>query len=174
MPRKPNVDVTERALAVPDDIWNDPRYRARLENPFGEASAPIELKDRSRRARWFNAAIMEDKIWRAKRKGWDQVREADVVDLEQIGGYSKSPDGFITRGERGREVLMSIPKVVYEAIEKAKVAYNNRNMGDPGKSKAEIVEAAGQQRGDQAAEFLSRALVDVRDTYERVQRSDEV
>ena len=173
MPRK-RVDVTERALTVPADIWNDPRYRGRIENPFGEPSTPIELKDKSKRPRWFNGAIMTDKIWRAKAKGWDPIRPEDVVDLDQIGSFTKSPDGFITRGERGQEVLMAIPHVVYVEIEKAKTAYNNRNMGSATKTKNEIVNAASAQHGDQAATFLSKAIVNVEDSYERVERRDEV
>lgn len=171
MPRK-KATVTERALSVPADILNDPRYRARIENPFGEPSAPIELRDKSRRPRWFNADIMTDKIWRAKAKGWDGVKPEDVVDLDQVGHYVLSPDGYIARGERGKEILMSIPRSAYEAIEKAKAAYNLRNMGSASKTKNEVVEAAGQQLGDQAATFLSRSHVNVTDSYERVQKSD--
>lgn len=173
MSRK-RVDVTERALTVPADILSDPRYRARIANPFGEPSTPIALKDQTKRPRWFNAAIMTDKIWRAKAKGWDPIRPEDVVDLDQIGSYTKSPDGFVTRGERGQEVLMAIPASVYSEIERAKTAYNNRNMGSMSKTKNEIVSAAAAQHGDQAATFLSKSIVNVEDSYERVERRDEV
>lgn len=170
MAKKPKV--TDRALTVPADLLTDPRIRARLENPYGEPSAPIRLKDPSLRPRWFNADIMTDKIWRAKAKGWNGVRPEDVVDLDQVGHYVVSAEGFIARGERGKEILMSMPQAAYAAIEKAKAAYNMRNMGSVSKTKNELLEAAGQQLGDEAATFLSKSHVTIQDSYERVQRSD--
>ena len=180
MPRKRKVEVAERALQVPEDILNDPRYKGRLANPFGEPSSPINLRNTSMMPRWFNAAIVSDKVWRAKAKGWDPVRECDLVDPQQVGLYTTSPEGYVTRGERGQEVLMQIPKQVYQAIEKAKTAYNNRNMGSPMKTKNEVVEAASAQYGDEAADYLHRNLHEgrvgptggVTDSYERVERRE--
>lgn len=159
-PKRPRVSILER----------------RLQNPFGEPSAPIALRDSSRECRWFNAAVGADHIWRSKRKGWDQVKPDDVVDLEQIGGYSIDTSGFIVRGERGQEVLMSMPKDDRRAIEFAKARHNTKNMGNPVATKNEIVNAASSQLGDEAADFLHRAgkvSGQVRDSYERVQRVDE-
>lgn len=171
MPRgRPRITVTERGSQTTiDALAADPRYKARFENPFGEPSAPIALKDRGRECRWFNAVIATDHVWRAKRKGWDQVRPDDVVDLDQIGGYNVSPDGYITRGERGQEVLMSMPKDVRAAIQAAKTQANIRHMGNPNATKRNIVEAAGQQIGSQAADYLNSRIIptgDVTDTKE--------
>lgn len=171
MPRK-KATVTERALTVPPDLMDDPRIRARLENPYGEPSAPIALKDPRLRPRWFNADIMSDKIWRAKAKGWNGVRPEDVVDLDQVGHYIVSAEGYIARGERGKEILMAMPIEAYNAIEKAKSAYNMRNMGSMSKTKNEVIEAAGQKFGDEAATFLTKSHVNITDSYERVQRTD--
>ena len=178
MPKgRPRITVTERGSQTSlDAILSDPRYRARIDNPFGEPSAPIALKDDTRECRWFNAAIANDHIWRAKRKGWDQVRESDVVDLDQIGGYSVSPDGYITRGERGYEVLMSMPKEVRAAVQAAKVQQNIRNMGNPNAMKNEVVEAAGRQIGSEAADFLNARVGPVggvTDSYERIERVEQ-
>jgi hypothetical protein len=171
MPRK-KATVTDRALTVPPDLMSDPRIKARLENPYGEPSAPIQLKNPTMRPRWFNADIMTDKIWRAKAKGWNGVRPEDVTDLDQVGHYVVSAEGFIARGERGKEILMAMPKDAYDAIERAKAAYNIRNMGSMSKTKNEVIEAAGQKFGDEAATFLSKSHVNIQDSYERVQRSD--
>lgn len=157
---KPRISVLER----------------RLQNPFGEPSSPVHLKDGSLIARWFNAAIISDKIWRAKQKGWTPIRPEDVVDLDQIGGYTKSPDGFISRGDRGQEILMSMPREDFDQIQMAKTRHNNRNMGNPNAQKREIVEAAGKQLGDEAADFLSQRtgpMGGVMDSYERIERRDE-
>jgi hypothetical protein len=156
-----------------DVLLSDPRYKARIENPFGQPSAPIELKDASRECRWFNAAIQTDHIWRAKRKGWDQVRLSDVADPEQIGGYVLSTEGYITRGERGHEILMSMPKVVRAAVQAAKTDANRRHMGNPNAMKKEVVEAAGRAIGSEAADYLNRHIGPVggvNDTMERVER----
>lgn len=172
MPRKPRIEVTERSLQTGLDVLtSDPRYRARIENPFNAPSAPIALTDPTRECRWFNAAIGTDHVWRAKQKGWDQVRPTDVMDLEQIGGYNKSPEGYITRGERGQEVLMSMPKVVRAAIQVQKTRHNIATMGNPNAMKHDVVSAAGERYGEQAADYLTKH-VNVTDTLERVERVD--
>jgi hypothetical protein len=177
MPRKPRIAVTERGSQTSLKVLlSDPRYQARLNNPFNEPSAPILLKDETRECRWFNAAVATDHIWRAKRKGWDQVRETDVMDKEQIGGYNLSPDGYITRGERGHEVLMSMPKEVRFAVQTAKTRQNIANMGNPNAVKNEVVNAAGQQLGSEAADYLNARIGPVggvTDSYERVERQVE-
>jgi hypothetical protein len=173
MPRKPRVTVTERSLQTDLDVLlSDPRYKARIDNPFGQPSAPIELKDDTRECRWFNAAIQTDHIWRNKRKGWDQVRLEDVSDPEQIGGYILSPEGYVTRGERGQEILMSMPKVVRAAVQAAKTAANRRHMGNPNAMKNEVVEAAGRAIGAEAADYLNTHIGPtggVTDSYERIE-----
>lgn len=157
---KPRISVLER----------------RLQNPFGEPSSPVHLKEPGLIARWFNAAIIADKIWRAKQKGWTPVRPEDVVDLDQIGGYTKSPDGFIARGDRGQEVLMCMPREDFDQIQMAKTRHNNRNMGNPNRQKAELLEAAGKNLGSEAADFLNRRVGpvgDVTDSYERIERTGD-
>jgi hypothetical protein len=149
----------------------------RAKNPLGEPSAPIDLKDASMVCRWVNGAIAADKVWRAKNKGWEPVRPDEVVDLDQVGGYTKSPEGFITRGDRGQEVLMSMPREWRDKIQWAKTAANQKNMGDPQATKAEVVAAAGDRLGDQAADYLNRKIGivgGVHDQYERVQRIGDV
>lgn len=178
MPRKPRIEVTERNTQTTREaiIAADPRYLRRLQSPFNEPSAPIALKDDTRECRWFNAAIASDHVWRAKNKGWDQVRPEDVVDLEQIGGYNKSPEGYITRGERGQEVLMSMPSQVRSMIQMAKTRDNLSRMGSPAKTKADIVNAASQKLGDEAASYLNDRvgpIGGVTDSHEIVERTLE-
>lgn len=154
---KPRISVLER----------------RLQNPFGEPSAPVDLKDPSLVCRWFNGAIIADKIWRAKNKGWTPVRPDDVVDLDQIGGYTKSVEGFVTRGERGQEVLMAMPKDERDQIQMAKTRVNLANMGNPNRQKDEIANAAASHLGAEAADFIGKKLGPVggvTDSYERVER----
>jgi hypothetical protein len=174
MAKKLTDDVT------PAPALSDARIKVlerRLQNPLGESSAPIDLKDRSLVCRWFNAAISSDKVWRAKNKGWEPVRPEDLVDPDQVGGFTKSPEGYVTRGDRGQEILMQMPRTYREQIEVAKARANMKNMGDPVATKNEIVSAASDQLGDQGADFLNRnvgIVGGVRDQYERIQRQDGI
>jgi hypothetical protein len=177
MPRKITLD---KDTEIPGTEVLEPKAKARisvlerrLQNPFGEPSAPIELKDASRECRWFNAAIMTDKIWRAKAKGWDPVRPDDCVDLDQVAGYVKNAEGFVTRGDRGQELLMSMPKDWRRQIAIAKTRENNKNMGDSGKTKAEVVSAFAEKYGDEAGTTAERhvgPVGSVIDQFERVER----
>ena len=177
MGRKPRVDVIERS--VQSAVQLDPRYNKRLQHPFGAPSADVHLIDPSRSARWMNAAVGTDHIWRMKQNGWDQVTLSAVADPDQLGGYTIT-NGFVTRGERAQEVLMSMPKEIRALIADAKTAENNKNLRDPHRQKQEIVDAAGQQISAEAAEYLDANLEaghaapigSVRDGYERIERRE--
>lgn len=176
MPKaKDPVPTSDPSPAPPVPMPRIAVLERRLQNPFGEPSAPIDLKDSSLECRWFNAAIASDKVWRAKMKGWSPVTPDMLRDLDQVGGYVKSPDGFVTRGDRGQEVLMAMPKDWRREIQLAKTRENNRNMGNPNAMKQEIVSAAGDQLGDQAADFLQRRMgiigqvTDGREVVERIE-----
>ena len=158
--KKPRVSVLER----------------RLQNPFGEPSAPITFKEPGRVARWFNGAIITDKIWRAKYKGWTPVRPDDLADLDQIGGYGVSAAGEIVRGERGQEVLMWMPAEDYEQIQLAKTRVNFELMRDFDKQKQEMLAGAAAKFGSEAADYLNARVGpvgSVRDTREIIERRPE-
>ena len=170
-PKKAESDPVE----VPEVTATDriKIFERRLQNPNGQSTAPIDLKDPSLVCRWVNAAIAADKVWRAKQQGWTPVRPEDLADLDQVGGFTKSPDGFVTRGDRGQEVLMSMPKVWRDKIALAKTRENLKNMGDPTATKNEVVQAASDRLGDQAADYLNRKVNivgSVRDQHEIVHR----
>jgi hypothetical protein len=178
VPRKPHVEVVERGAQNSAQL--DPRYARRLKDPYGTPSAAIQLKDKNLEPRWFNGAVGTDHIWRAKQNGWDQVRLDQIVDKDQLGGFTVT-GGFVTRGERGQEVLMCMPRDIRAAIQTAKTKQNNANLGNPHKQKAEIVEAAAAAIGAEAAEQMdadlevghSAPIGSVRDSYERIERRDE-
>jgi hypothetical protein len=151
-PAKPRISVLDR----------------RLQNPYGEASWPIALKDDTRAARWFNSEISEDHLWKKQHDGWDPVRPEDVLDLKQIGGHSKSPDGHIVRGVRGGEHLLSMPKEWILKIAMAKTRKNNEAMGDPHRTRQAVVSAASEHfSGDIGP------VGNIVDTMERIERTPE-
>ena len=148
----------------------------RLQNPFGEPSQPVELKDTSRECRWFNGAVQNDHIWRAKHKGWQTVQPDELLDIDQIGGYTLDPAGCVVRGERGQEILMSMPKDWRAAIQMAKTRANIKNVGNPAAMKQEVVNAASQQMGDQLADFGDRHTGPtgaIKDSYERIRVTED-
>lgn len=178
MPRKPRIEVTERG--VQSAALLDPRYNKRLQHPFGVPASEVQLKDAAWSARWMNGAIGTDHIWRMKQLGWDQVRLDEVADADQLGGYTVT-NGFVSRGERGQEVLMKQPKDVRKAVAMAKTRENNARMGNPNAVKKEVVEAAASAISAEAAEFLDGNLQaghigptgGVNDYYERIERRPE-
>jgi len=162
---------TKTDTPAPKVTMRDRRILERLRNPFGQPSGNIQWRDKGRVGRWFNKAIIEDKVWTAKNKGWNLSYPDDIEDLEQLGGFKKSTDGgHIVRGDRENEVLMWMYKDDYDAVQRAKAAHNTRNMGNPVAEQNEIVEAAGRQLGDEAAEFLKKrggVSAQIVDTKER-------
>jgi hypothetical protein len=158
--KKPNVQVLQR----------------RLSRPFGAPSTKVKLTEDGWDARWFNAAIAADHIWRAKEQGWQGVVPAELADPDQIGGYQVSPDGYVVRGDKGQELLMKLPSDWRKQIQVKKTEENLRNMR-PGVMKREVAEAAGRTLGDQAGQFMNdnvRVVGDVTDKMERIQRSGEL
>lgn len=157
---KPKIEVLQR----------------RLQSPFGTPASQVRFTEGGWEARWFNAAIAADHIWRAKEQGWQGVRPAELADPEQIGGFSESPDGFVVRGEKGQELLMKLPTDWRKQIQARKTEQNTRNMR-PGVMKREVAEAAGKTLGDQAGQFVNdnvRVVGDVTDKVERMHRGTAV
>jgi hypothetical protein len=155
--KKPRVSVLER----------------RLQNPFGQPSRQILLKDPSLIPRWFNSAVIADKIWIAKEQGWTPVKADDLAEADQIAQFKIGVNGYVCRGEREQEVLMCMPKDDYWKIQRAKSNVNIERMKRPGATKAEVADAAGRKLGDQAGSALNanmRVVGDVVDQYERVER----
>ena len=72
---------------------------------------------------------------------------------------------------------MSMPRVWRDKIALAKTRENLKNMGDPAATKNEVVQAASDRLGDQAADYLNRKVNivgSVRDQHEIVQRDSNV
>ncbi len=147
----------------------------RLQNPFGEPSSPIDLTKPGMIPRWFNGAIINDKVWRAKQKGWIPVRPSDVADQDQIGGTNVSPDGFVVRGDRGQEVLMMMLRDEFDQIQMAKTRHNIRVLRDPNRQQSEILESAASKFGSETADLMAkktRVYNDVTDSREILERVD--
>lgn len=161
--KRPRVSILER----------------RLQNPFGEPSHTIQFKQKNLAARWFNDDARNGQVHRAKELGWEPVTVDMIANLDSLGHHAVNPANEITRGERGREVLMWMPKTDREQILAAKTAENNRRMGNPNVQRNEALEAYGQSDA-LGAEFVdsaggvSHAIGGVRTTRERIERTPEL
>jgi len=109
-------------------------------DPFVRQQGPvIQLKDQSMRIRWFNGEISHDKIFVAEHeKGWIKVHKDDVANPEQLGAFTITPEGWITRGQRGQEMCMMMPKAAAEAVQAAKEARNIAGMQSQTKQREKL------------------------------------
>lgn len=155
--QRPQIDVLERSV----------------QNPFGLPSADVELIEGGFVCHWVNTEL----------KGGDQLRyfvdagylkcRVDYLKHPEFVTFSPSPDGYVTRGERGKELLMYTTLEHARERQGAKIRENLRRMSNPN----EMQQAAAAKLGDQAAEELrkySRPIGGVTDTLERVEQTPEL
>ena len=171
------VDVVERSSQTDWDALLEDIVKKRERDPFGGSVSQIKLRDPHLEPHWINRDKYPDAIPIAKGKGWRGVRLEEIVDKDQLGEYSQSPDGFVVRGERGNEILMCMPREYVKRIAMAKTRENNRRMGNPNAARAEVIEAYGRKNPD-GAELIDKQEVRhvgrVKDSYERIAVTPEV
>ena len=150
--RIPKVSVLERRLA----------------NPFGAPSVPITLKTPGQWAiRIVNGTMRTGRIHdMTANKGWVLVTADELDGTPDDLGF-RVRDGRIVRGEHGDEVLMKMPQADYDQIQKAKGAYNLKQLGTK-QTREAVAQATAQQFGDEAADTVNRNITvnDGRETSE--------
>lgn len=148
----PDIEVLDRAIA----------------DPFGMPSNPITLKDPKFVCRWVNTELKGGaQLTDALSAGYLKTKPEYLADPEGFH-WSLSPDGYVTRGERHREILMYTTK---EHQKRRAWAKTERNLKAMHVNKSEIQEAAARQfgkDGDRAAEFLGRHVGGVSDFKETI------
>lgn len=150
---RPKIEVLERGLA----------------NVFGLPSTEVQLKDPDMVTHWCNTAISGNQLGKYLDAGYLKVRPEMLADQDRVA-FQVSPDGYVTNGPRHQEILLYTLKSWYLKRQQRKSELNRKSMM-PGGLKREVVEAAAQQFGDQAASYLdqrSGPVGDVRDSLERI------
>ena len=145
-----------------------------LKNVFGLPSTEIALKDRQFVTHWVNTGIGGDQLGKYLDAGYLKVRPEYLADPDRVA-FTVSPEGYVVRGNRGEELLMYTLKDAYHQRQLEKSRRNQAGMRSSA-TRNEVVEAAGKQLGDEAADFLQRkggVVGGVRDTFERIERRDE-
>jgi hypothetical protein len=155
-PRRPRVSIIER----------------RLQNPFGEPSADIPMKDQGLAPRWFNEASKPGQMARAVELGWEPVTKDMITDLRKVGMYTIGPGDVICRGERQTEHLMFMPKQDRELIQRAKTEENNRRMSNPHAMRNEVLSSYGEL--DPSGAEQVKATGGVKTVMERIERRPEL
>lgn len=155
---RPHIEVLERGL----------------QNPFGLPSAKIELQDPQFETHWCNTAISANQYAKYLDAGYLPVRPEYLKDIERHP-HTVSPEGYVSRGTRCEELLMYSLK---DHIRKRQLEKQRQNLAHmtPGRTHADLVQAAGQKFGAEAADYLSqhaRPIGSVKDSYERIQRVPE-
>ncbi len=142
--RPPRISVLER----------------RLQNPFGDGSPPIKLKDPGWVVHVINGNLRQGRYHDVVRnKGWVPVEPGEIDGAPEDFGFDVK-EGRVVRGPRGEEVLMKMPAEDYREIQMAKDAHNRR-LTHPTQVKADISQAAAKELGDRAGDYLDRAITTV-------------
>lgn len=157
MAKKPQISVIERRLQGPD--------------VFRTSSQPIALAEPTKwEVRWVNTDVHTEHLRDViHNKGWVYAETTDLAcDLEEVA--ARVEDGRIVRGERGKEVLMKMPKADYRSIQKAKSRENVRQTFGKKQVQDAMVAGVASEHGDRAAEFVARNAhaITVTDSRERV------
>jgi len=171
-PTPEQADAEIAALAQEGMKKRRPRtavLERRLQNVFGEPSMSVRFKDQSLVGRWFHDdPSRAGQIYRAEQLGWEAVTPDMILNIKTIGAHEINPAGQVVRGERGREVLMYMPREDREQIQAAKTSENNRRMRSGAVQRTELLEAMGQKNAD-TADFLDKRVKMNVDTHDFVE-----
>ena len=129
----------------------------RLQNPFGDGSPAVRLKQPGWTLHVVNAGLRTGRYHDVTRnKGWVPV-EIGEIDGDPLDFGFDVKDGRIVRGERGQEVLVKMPTRDAQAIAMSKDAHNKRQIGGKAVKQA-AVDKAAKEFGDQAADLIDSTI----------------
>ena len=145
MAKKAVMDATEKTIPAVTVLDR------RLLHPFGSPSVGITLRSGNWEVRWVDAMSRPGRVHDMRHnKGWEFVG-VDELDgtVDEYGLTAR--EGRLVRGENGREVLMKMPKDVYDRILARKTEINNRGVTGQALREAAAQETAvkyGPKAGD--------------------------
>jgi hypothetical protein len=129
----------------------------RLQNPFGEGSPPIRLKEPGWTLHVVNGALRPGRYHDVVRnKGWVPVAPEEI-EGEAIDFGFDVKDGRVVRGERGQEVLVKMPTADYALIAQAKDDANARQLASK-KVKSDLAQKVAATFGDEAGAFAHDSI----------------
>jgi hypothetical protein len=88
--------------------------------------------------------------------GYQQVHARELTTPAHQNGWNVSPEGYVTRGEKGQELLVKMPKHLYEQIQRRKALDADAKRRSAGAMRQQVQEALGQDGQHGAAEKVGR------------------
>lgn len=144
------IKVVSRALNDPDGnaddgirLADEPGYDV---DPFGQR--------RKWHVRWVNTA--EGGRWHTviNRKGFVAVKTTELRNADDVAGLAKSEDGFVRRGDHGKEVLVKQPLELYTLRKREELDRRNRRSRNAKLVKEELANSAGRSLGSEAGDTI--------------------
>ena len=153
-PRKSQVTVVSRRSAALA------RRLAPGANPFAGGTRHIPLKEPQRWAtRIENDYADEGGVYRAIHElGWEPVLVEDLDCRPEDVGLRVNEQGYLVRGEKGREVLLKMPIEDFKEVTRKKTEFNNRAIGSAKKIKDDAANAAAAQFGPEAGDYVDKHM----------------
>lgn len=137
----------------------------RLQNPFGDGSPTIKLKEPGWALHIFDTSRAGRFHIAQREKGWVPVLPEDLDGPAEDYGFDIA-EGRVVRGERGKEILMKMPQRMYDQIAQRK-AELTAHSNTPRQLKRAAIEQTAAQYSDQAADYLHRNVT-ITETQEPV------
>ena len=140
---------------------------------FGTSSKPIPLVDPTRwTVRVVNSRISESHLYDMQaEKGWVYAEVSDLAMAPEEMGFHVL-DGRVVRGEHGHEVIMKMERKDYQAVQQEKDRMNRVQTFGRKATKQAVIGALQAAEGEQAADFMAKAINQIQVTDTRVAADD--
>jgi hypothetical protein len=141
------IEVAERRLLNPD-VWHSVAQRLNDEPSFGEDPHGLQAKWM---LRWINTAHPNRYSHVVGNLGYVPVQWTELRDADKLAGAFREGE-FVRRGDKGVELLVKMPKELFQAI-KARQREQSRAASTPEGLRAAAV-ADAQARGADATAIV--------------------
>lgn len=141
-----------------------------LENPDSGGAPDIRLKDElpfnddplGKRRKWFLRWVDTTQPGRwstiIDRLGYVPVKVSELHDPEGIAGLTRSEDGTVRMGDKGKEVLVKQPLELYNYRKQIQRDHRERRARNVKLVREDLATAAGQSLGSEAGDFIDGHL----------------
>jgi hypothetical protein len=99
-------------------------------------------------------------------KGYQQVHERELTTPAHRNGWGVSPEGYVTRGEKGHELLVKMPKHLYEQIQVRKALDGDAKRRSGGKMRQQTAEDLAEAGHPRAADAMARGTLQMSEFQE--------
>jgi hypothetical protein len=153
-PTNPEAPATD-ALAAPRISVID----RRLKSPFGVPSREIPLKGDKKNwvvHTFYASPERPDRHYDAVHNlGWTPLKKSDLAVTEQSVGFTVNPEGYLVRGEGGKEMLMAMPAEDFQKILQAKSDANIKRLRGA-EVRQEVSQATAKEHGSEAGDHIHK------------------